>query len=368
MFNDTIKINLESIDIEYNANIICKIYGHQKIQKFVPCLNKSRRNGNNVTNIFIIDEYANIPMKEQLGSVLKKVLYANIQNDIIKLENGILYDELKKALEILKMHMNNLNACNNIEELAKKNMEYEILKEKYDECEKKGNFEEIIDYKEVATNMIKLLGKATQDFNRRKKMNDEKDRNGERKDFELTNAEKLAKKLHDKVCEKFGIKVDNRQKWVIRKDLEQYEYNREGRDNKDNRDNKNNIKDDIILKNNKETYKYVPKYKSFIDNIYKTNEKHGNYVPPHKQENKQENKQDNKQERKLESNENEMLKTVELGGTKQMELKGSWNNNINLKKILLQETNKDKNKDKNDEKSYKKKYNDEDDKYDTWIE
>jgi hypothetical protein len=179
-------------ELEYFANIITELYSNQKIKDFKPTLNKGlkRDAGSNVNssdktkhavevrdymNLYINYEYSDILGKENIETILKKTLQCNLQSKIELTKNGIMKDELKKTIDILKLHINNINAKNTnnsnvslTNEIIKRTEDLNKLEEKYENCMREGNFEKITDYKDISIKCLKILNEASSEFAERK--------------------------------------------------------------------------------------------------------------------------------------------------------------------------------------------------------
>jgi hypothetical protein len=252
----------EKLDTQYTANIIAELYSHKKIQDFIPILNRGNRNnksGNGllideISYMFVNDEYSHIQGKESLELLLKKTIHANVPSRTELTPNGIMRDELKKGIDILRAHINNVSANNkngNLDaELTKRKKELEILEQKYEECLKNGNFEVVTNYKVIAFQALKLLSSATTDLKYRK---DNRIRT-------LTDMEKKAKELYELIHQKFGLEVDKRERWQIEKENKVYEYK-----NPEEREREEHEKEQYEKEYNKQRDTPKEYYKNFID-------------------------------------------------------------------------------------------------------
>jgi hypothetical protein len=265
--------------IEYLANIIVGLYTNPKIRDFKISINRGIGGKNNKANcsdkkkhlatmgkligLFINDEYSSVQGKDSIESILKKTIQSNIPVHVETTKNGLMFNELKKGIDILISYTNNLRANNKDnkldDEIKKKEDELQILQKKYDECMEKGEFTVSIDYKAYAEKALMLLSDATSDLRERKN-------NGVRV---LTKTEQRAKKLHEMVNEKLGIKIDRRQRWEIEKECEMYEYKKP--ENVESEDN------DSSLKKNNFNEKPKENYKNFVDCHDASNSYNKNY-------------------------------------------------------------------------------------------
>jgi hypothetical protein len=213
-------MKLTNETVEYFANIIVKLYSNQRIKNFVPTLNKKRIQYDDVVNANVLDDYTKIEGCEKISDILKRTLLLNIDDEVELLENGILRNNLKKTIDLMEPLIVNLKMSNS-QELEKKEKELKIIKEKYNECLQKGEFEEITEYKKIATETLKIMKIATEDFYKRKQINS----------YELTETELLISKLKYLICQKFGIKQDTRPHWMKKKETSNYEYKKQDKDN-----------------------------------------------------------------------------------------------------------------------------------------
>jgi hypothetical protein len=270
----------EKRDIQYIANIILELYSHKKIQDYIPILNRGSRNnksGNGllideIGHMFVNDEYSYIRGRESLESLLKKTIHANVPSRTELTPNGTMRDELKKGIDILRSHINNVTANNkngNLDaELTKRKKELEILEKKYGECLENGNFEVVTNYKDIAFQALKLLSSASIDLKYRK---DNRIRT-------LTDTEKKAKELYELIHQKFGLEIDKRERWQIEKENKMYEYK-----NPEEREREENEKEHYEKGHNKQREHQREYYKNFIDNNDQKNSGERRYNRDHDQ-------------------------------------------------------------------------------------
>lgn len=324
-------------NLDYYATIVAELYSNQTLKDYVPTLNKGmkRNAGNNtnssnktknlveveyILNLFICDDYSYVSGKEKIDLILRKTIKCNLPSKVELTENGRKRDNIKKALDILKLQINNLNAknINKVfdDEINKKKNEVAKLNEINDECLKNGNFEIITDYKNVAIKCIEILSKATCEFIKRR----------ETRTRELNNIEKEGEKLYELINQKLGIKLDKRKHWIKEKENEQYSYEF----NKKETNMAEILCNELGIKNENDEPKQEVKresnfYKRFVERQYNS------YVPPHLQKEKEEIKVTPKIELfDLESNSNntkEIKKNI-----------GCWGKKLEIKKEEKQET------------------------------
>jgi hypothetical protein len=302
--------DFEKINMQYTVNIIAELYSHKKIQDFVPALNKSKNNKKSTSEtydigyMFINEEYSHIPGKESLESILKKTIHANVPSHTELTPNGIMRDELKKGIDILRSHINNISANNkngNLDaELEKRRKELIILEKKYEECLEKGNFEVVTNYKDIAYQALKLLSSASNDLKYRK----------ENRIRTITDTEKKARELRELIHQKFGLEFDRRERWQIEKDNKEYEYKTPEEKEREEKEKEQYEKRYNTQRNSSRDYyknfggsnqgfndrrqngykpisKYVPPHMRNTEDI---NENPKQYVPPHKKKQEQEQK------------------------------------------------------------------------------
>jgi hypothetical protein len=275
---------IEKMNIDYVANIIVNLYSNKKLQNFIPTLNKGRNNTvkSKLQYMFINNDYSHIEGKESLDSILKKTIYANIPPLVELTSNGVMRNELKKGIEILKSHINNISANNKngnfSDELIARKNELVILENKYNDCLQNGNFEIITDYKLIANQTLKLLVSASNDWKYRKD------------NFikTLTPREEKAKELCELIHQKFGIEIDKRNKWQIEKENKIYEYK-----------NSTEVENEYTKEYSRDYLKEPSReyHKNFIQNYNHNKKYHWNnnrnnhneekqtnkYIPPYKQ-------------------------------------------------------------------------------------
>lgn len=246
--------DIEKMNIQHTANIIVELYSHKKIHDFIPTLNKGKKSSSetyDISYIFVNDDYSYISGKESLESILKKTIRANVPSRIELTPNGIMRDELKKGIDILRSYINNISANNknkNLDaELEKRKRELEILEKKYEECLANGNFETVTNYKDIAYHTLKLLSSASNDLKYRK----------ENHIRTLTETEKKARDLRQLIHENFGLEFDRRERWQIERDNKEFEYK-----TPEERDRNEQEKEQ---KYNKEKETVKEYYKNFID-------------------------------------------------------------------------------------------------------
>lgn len=320
-------------NLDYYATIVAELYSNQTLKEYVPTLNKGmKRNAGNNTNssdknknlveidyflnTFICDDYSYISNNEKLDIILKKTIKSNLPSKIELTENGKKRDDIKKALDILKLQINNLNAknINKIldDEINKKNIEITKLNEIYEICLKEGNFEIITDYKNIAIKCIEILSKATEEFKERR----------ETRSRELSFNEKEGKKLYELINQKLGIKLDKRERWAKEKENEQYYYEQ----NKKSSNLADIVCNKLGIKNEDNKPKQEIKQE---DNFHKrfVEKQNNGYVPPHLQ-------------KEEEIKEKPKIELFDLGNNSKEEPKkniGCWGKKLEIKKEEKQE-------------------------------
>lgn len=279
-------------ELDHFANIIVELYSNPKIKEFKPTLNKGlkRDAGSNVNssnktkhaveirdymNLYVNYEYSDILGKENIETILKKTLQCNLQPKIELTKNGIVKEELKKTIDILKLHINNLNAKstndenNKIkDEIAKKTEDLKKLEEKFELCLKEKNFDKTTDYKDISIKCLKILSDASFDFTERKN-------SGTR--F-LSKKEECGLFLYNLVRQKLGLGV-KKNNWELEKE---YEYVKKS----------NNLADIVCDKLKIDKPIEIPKpqqnlhdkffgYDGSYNKYKKPENKKNSYVPPH---------------------------------------------------------------------------------------
>ena len=360
-------------EIEYYATIIAELYSNQQIKEFKPTLNKGvKRNAGTNTNssnkikhvveisnimyLYINDDFSQIFGKDSIETILKKTILCNLPPKIELTKNGKMKDELKKTIEILKLHINNMNAKNTSgilnDEVIKKNNDLQKLEEKYENCLKNGNFETTTDYKNVATKSLILLNDATKESMYR--------RNNRIRD--ITEIEERGLNLYNLIRQKLGLCVEKKERWEREKETREYEYEY---------NHKNIILADMVcdklgIEKDAEKIEVKPRinnyHKKFVDNnstkkYVKSETENKGYVPPHLKVEEPVKTIDKK------------IEIFDLDGQKQTQNKiiGSWGKKLDFEQLRKKDKVTQKESDKESEKEFKVTQNDENSSDDAWC-
>jgi len=266
----------QTINYEHIATIVIEMYHKQDTLKLRPMLAKKNVRSSNIgpnssdkkkhslesndaCYLRVEEQYSTIPGYEPLDLLLKKIICSNIPPVTKITQNGIDRDKLKKGIELIKIEINNIiskNKNNTDSELnlTLENMQKDLnkLEEKYQECLINGNFEETINYRNIAIKTLKILSEG----------------------------DESAEKLHALIEKKLGIQKKTNS-WEQRNLFRQYEYHRDPPETQynnysDNRQH-NNYSDNRQYNNYSDNRQYN---KKFITNEEQTTK----YVQPTKKQ------------------------------------------------------------------------------------
>jgi hypothetical protein len=200
-------------DLTNIADVVFSLYNNPIFKDYKPVLNKGhkREKGSGMNScdktvhnneidrlekLYVPRQYRDIINHAPLDQMLKLVIASNIYPNKKITENGIEHDELKKAIEILKIEIDELIANNiyaqNDEELEKSQKYLSKFEDLYSECLNKGNFEIVTDFKAIAGLALEIL----------------------------SNADKNSEILYILINKKFGIHIDHimtpKELWIKR--------------------------------------------------------------------------------------------------------------------------------------------------------